>query len=62
VVLGNAGRVSEAVFHLQRALLLRPDYPEAHENLGKVLVFLGRTAEGRAHLQEAARLRNRPSP
>ena len=37
----------------RRALSLRPDYAEAHYNLGNALLDLGRTDEAIRHFQEA---------
>ena len=46
-----------AMRHLQRALALRPDYPEALNNLGLVLAQSGRPAEGLALIERALRLK-----
>jgi tetratricopeptide (TPR) repeat protein len=51
-----AGRLDEAVTALRAAVLLRPDYGEAHGALGVALNALGRHAEAVAALEEAVRL------
>ncbi|GAB4368685.1 MAG: hypothetical protein Kow0062_02020 [Acidobacteriota bacterium] len=49
-------RLVSAIEHLQTAIRLNPRYVKAHYQLGRLLVRLGREAEGRAHLEQAARL------
>ena len=44
-----------ASFHT--AVRLKPDYAEAHNNLGNALTALGRVEEAAASFQEAVRLR-----
>jgi len=56
LALTRAGRVDEAVTHLQAALRLRPDYAQAESNLGDNLTRLGRPAEAIPHLERALRL------
>lgn len=51
-----AGRVPEAVVHLEQALKLKPDYAKAHNNLGVALGQLGRTPEAIGHFESALRL------
>ena len=53
------GRCEEAMAELRRALLLRPDFAEAHHQLGNLLKSLGRHAEARSSLREAVRLEPR---
>jgi tetratricopeptide (TPR) repeat protein len=48
MVLGRLGRHQDAVAALERALALRPDYPEAFINLGVSLQALRRPAEAEA--------------
>jgi len=56
--LAGAGRTGEALEHYARALAIRPDYPEAHNNLGNLLSTLpGRGQEAIGHYAEALRLR-----
>lgn len=58
--LTGTGRNAEAITHLEQALRLRPDYPEAHGNLGLALTRAGRPAEAVPHLQESLRLKPGP--
>jgi hypothetical protein len=51
------GRPIEAAASYREALRLRPNYPEAHTNLGRALYELGRPAEAEASCREALRLR-----
>jgi predicted O-linked N-acetylglucosamine transferase (SPINDLY family) len=51
------GRPAEAETSYRKAVRLRPNYPEAHYNLGAVLIALGRPAEAEASYREALRLR-----
>ena len=53
------GRCDEAMAELRRALLLRPDFAEAHHQLGNLLKSCGRHAEARSSLREAVRLEPR---
>jgi len=55
-VLANAGRVAEAVPHLEQALRLRPDFAEAENNLGDDLRQLNRPQEAIPHLERALQL------
>jgi Flp pilus assembly protein TadD len=55
-VLGESGRLPEAVFHLQRAVKLRPTWPEPHYDLGVALLALGRPIEASESLQNAVQL------
>ncbi len=58
--LGNAlkeeKRIPEAIEHLQAALALLPDYPDALNNLGTIYCSIGRRQEGLAMLQRALAL------
>jgi tetratricopeptide (TPR) repeat protein len=47
----------EAIHWLERSLALRPDYAEAHNNLGLALTQAGRPGEAMPHLAAAARLK-----
>jgi predicted O-linked N-acetylglucosamine transferase (SPINDLY family) len=51
------GRRQEALDHFRQALQLRPDFPEAHNNLANALYELGQSEQALAHGQEALRLR-----
>jgi Flp pilus assembly protein TadD len=49
----QAGRIDEAVARYKRALMLKPYYAEAHNNLGVALVALGRMDGAVAHYERA---------
>jgi tetratricopeptide (TPR) repeat protein len=49
----DAGRIDEAVAHLQRSLEILPDNAGAHTNLGVGLLQLGRPNEALAHFEKA---------
>lgn len=53
----RAGRVADAIGHLQEALRLNPDDAEAHNDLGSALQVSGNLADATRHLAEADRLR-----
>lgn len=55
-VLKLATSVDEAMVHLDEALRLNPDYPEAHDNRGLALQLLGRDDEAIAEHASALRL------
>ncbi len=54
--LDDAGRTEESLTHLQRALELKPDFPETLNSLGSVLNQLGRPSEARPLLERAIQL------
>ena len=56
--LAGRGRIDEAIGHYEQAVKLRPDYAEAHYNLGLVLAGRGRIDEAAAQFQ--AVLNTRP--
>ncbi|MDB6114134.1 MAG: hypothetical protein JWQ62_1079, partial [Lacunisphaera sp.] len=56
MALTGAGRVDEAVVHLEQALRLRPEMAEALSNLGDDLTKLGHPQEAIPHLEHALRL------
>jgi tetratricopeptide (TPR) repeat protein len=56
-VLACHGRLSEAVGYFQKALYLRPEFIEAHNNLGNAYFLQGDTAQATAQYREALRLR-----
>ncbi|CAN5393960.1 hypothetical protein BH23VER1_BH23VER1_13180 [soil metagenome] len=49
--LEQVGRLEEAVAHYRELLAIRPDYAEAHNNLGAVYARLGNFSEAEAHLR-----------
>ncbi len=53
----RAGRINEAVAHYQRAIALKPDYAEIHNNLGAALAARGTIDEAMAHYQRAIALK-----
>ncbi len=52
--------VDEAISHYERALEIRPQYREAHFNLGGALVRVGKLDEGISHYREALKLGSNP--
>jgi tetratricopeptide (TPR) repeat protein len=52
----QAGKLSEAVGHFQRALRINPDYADAHESLGNVLLQTGRLPEAMVQYAQVLRL------
>ncbi len=57
VALAQAGRVEEAVEHLEDALRIKPGYADVHFNLGLALVLLGKIPEAMSHWEQALRIR-----
>jgi len=55
--LSAAERPIEAIEQLKEALRLKPDFAEAHCNLGRVLNNAGKNLEALAHCEAALRLR-----
>lgn len=53
-------RTGDAIASFEEALRLRPNYPEAHGNLGLALAQAGRAVEAVPHLQESLRLKPGP--
>jgi hypothetical protein len=53
-------QMAEAAPELERALVLNPDYPNAHYNLAYAYTALGRPAEALPHARRAAALYQRP--
>ncbi|MBP1612364.1 MAG: hypothetical protein H6Q01_1027 [Acidobacteria bacterium] len=46
----------EGIAQLKRAIQINPRYPKAHLRLGMELVAMGRTEEGRSHLQQVVQM------
>jgi Flp pilus assembly protein TadD len=57
VLLNERGRHDEAIAACRQAIAVRPDYPEAHNNLGNALQALGRFEEAVAAYRTALELR-----
>src|SRR4051794_608072 len=53
LVYHQSGRHDEASESIGRALSLKPDFPEAHFNLGTALVSRGKLDEAIAHFRRA---------
>jgi tetratricopeptide (TPR) repeat protein len=51
--LNAQGHIDDAVVHYQRALVLDPDYADAHNNLGSVLLAQGKLDDAMAHFGQA---------
>jgi tetratricopeptide (TPR) repeat protein len=51
------GRPQEAIFHLEQALRVRPDYAEAQNSLGLALWQTGKEQEAIGHYEQALRLK-----
>jgi tetratricopeptide (TPR) repeat protein len=54
---GGQGKLAEAVAAFQEAIRLKPDYANAHHNLGLTRYYQGKLAEAVAAYQEAIRLK-----
>ncbi len=55
--LGGASRYDEALVHLQAAVAAEPTNGDAHYQLGRLLLKLGKTEEGRRHLKRFEELK-----
>jgi Flp pilus assembly protein TadD len=55
-VLASENRLSEAVDLYEKAIRLKPNFADAHSNLGAALEKLGKKDEARTHFEEAMRL------
>jgi tetratricopeptide (TPR) repeat protein len=55
-VLAGQNRLTEAVAHYEKAIQLKPNFADAHSNLGTALERLGKKTEAKAHFEEALRL------
>jgi protein O-GlcNAc transferase len=51
------GKLHDGVPHFQNALRFRPDFPEAHANMGNAFLLMGKLDEAAAQYQQALRLR-----
>jgi tetratricopeptide (TPR) repeat protein len=57
VGLAQAGRIPEAMEHLQQALRIKPNYAEGHQYLGNVFLQEGRIEEAIAQYEQALRIK-----
>jgi tetratricopeptide (TPR) repeat protein len=57
VALAKSGAREEARAHIEEALRIKPDHPNAHFNMGLWLAMAGKAAEAEAQYREAIRLR-----
>ena len=57
VALGQAGKIPEAIEHLEQVLRIKPDDAEACNILGAALMESGRLPEAIEHLEQALRLK-----
>ena len=57
MALRNQGKLDEAIAEYREAMRLKPDYPEAHNNLGVTLKDQGKLDEAIAEYREALRLK-----
>ena len=53
----DISEVNEAIAYFQRALRIRPDDAQAHNNLGAILFQVGRVPEAILHLEQRLRLK-----
>jgi Tfp pilus assembly protein PilF len=54
--------MGEALGHLARAVMLRPDHVDAHRFLAQIYLTRGDSARAMRHLEEAVRLTRRQDP
>ena len=57
MALAGRGQSIEAIAHYQKALEIKPDYAEAHNNLGIALAGRGQVDEAIAHYQKALEIK-----
>ncbi len=53
----QTGKREEAIEHYQQALRIKPDFAEAHVDLGMALAQTGKIEEAIAHFEQALELR-----
>jgi tetratricopeptide (TPR) repeat protein len=52
----NEGKISDAIEQFEQTLRIKPDYPDAHNNLGNALAQMGSLADAIPHLEQALRI------
>jgi Flp pilus assembly protein TadD len=57
IALAAKGRLDEAVTHLAEALRIRPDFEEAHYNMGNILAQQGKLDEAIVHFSNVLRIK-----
>ena len=57
MALADRGQVDEAIAHYRKALEIKPDYAEAHNNLGVALAGRGQVDEAIAHYRKALEIK-----
>jgi Flp pilus assembly protein TadD len=55
--LAERGEIDNAIEHYERALAIKPDYAQAQNNLGLVLMERGRMDDATAHFQKALEIK-----
>jgi len=55
--LEQAGRIQEAIRHYEQALRIKPDFADAHYNLGNALEKAGPVPEAIQHYKQALRIK-----
>ena len=53
----QVGKVEDAIAHFEQALRIKPDYAEAHNNLGIALELAGKIEEAITHFEQALRIK-----
>jgi Tfp pilus assembly protein PilF len=53
----HAGRIQEAMAHIEQALRIKPDHAEAHCNMGEALAQVGKLKEAIVHYEQALRIK-----
>ncbi len=55
--MAQTGKFEEAIAHYQQALRIKPDYADAHYNLGIALARAGRIPEAIVQYEQALRIK-----
>ena len=56
-MLANAGRTSDAITHFQEAVIIKPDYAEAYNDLGRLFATQGLMEKAIANFSAAVRVK-----